>query len=81
MPDFHPQEWITIVEALSVYDQWLEREERSERIFELQLAIAREHGFESPMRSSGRGVTEHRAVRQIIMIIESNFHLGESSSH
>jgi hypothetical protein len=48
MPEFHPQEWITIVEALSVYDQWLEREARSEEIFALQLAIAREHGFESP---------------------------------
>jgi hypothetical protein len=22
MPDFHPQDWITIVEALAVYDQW-----------------------------------------------------------
>ena len=48
MPDLHPQEWITIVEALSVYDQWLDSEERSERIFALQLAIAQEQGFESP---------------------------------
>lgn len=45
---FDSQDWITIVEALSVYDQWLENEERGAEIFALQLAIARDHGFESP---------------------------------
>ena len=49
MPDFHPQEWITIVEALSIYDQWLgDEHERGAEIFALQLAIAQKHGFESP---------------------------------
>lgn len=49
MSEFHPQDWITIVEALSVYDQWLgDEHDRVAEIFELQLAIAREYGFESP---------------------------------
>jgi hypothetical protein len=38
IPDFHPA-WITIVEALSVYNQWLKCEERSEEIFTLQLVM------------------------------------------
>lgn len=49
MPDFHPQDWITIVEALSVYDEWRDRDDdRAQRILELQQEIAAEHGFDTP---------------------------------
>jgi hypothetical protein len=47
--DWHPQDWIMIVEALSVYDQWRDRDDdKARRIYELQREIATEHGFDAP---------------------------------
>ena len=48
MPEnWHPQDWIMIVEALSVYDQWRDRDDaEAQRIYELQQEIAAKHGFE-----------------------------------
>jgi hypothetical protein len=49
LPDFHRQAWITSVEVLSVYNRRLgEEHECGEPNLEIQLAIARAHGFESP---------------------------------
>ena len=42
MPEnWHPQDWIMIVEALFVYDQWRDRDNvGAQRIYELQQEIA-----------------------------------------
>jgi hypothetical protein len=46
MPDFHPQAWMKIVEALSVYDQWLEGvHDRGKLLLELQLFIHQDHSI------------------------------------
>jgi len=45
--DWNPQDWIMIVEALSVYDQWRDCDDaQAQRIYELQQEIAAQHGFE-----------------------------------
>jgi hypothetical protein len=38
-----------MVEALSVYDQWRDRDDdKAQKIHELQKEIAAEHGFDAP---------------------------------
>ena len=45
--DWHPQDWILIVEALNHLDVKTDQEEiRHHRIYELQLQIAAMHGFD-----------------------------------
>lgn len=47
--DWHPQDWILIVEAISHWDVNTDEEEiRHHRARELQLQIAAMHGFDSP---------------------------------
>jgi hypothetical protein len=47
--DWHPQDWIMIVSALSVYDHWRDQDdEQARRIYELQKEIAWMHGFDYP---------------------------------
>jgi hypothetical protein len=48
--DFHPQDWILVVEALTAYSRdWEEIEpDRSQRTDELIEAIANEQGISSP---------------------------------
>ena len=57
-----PHDQLQIVERLSVYDQWLDSEERSQRIFELHLSIAREHGFASPGAFVQQGCDRDRGL-------------------
>lgn len=47
--EWHPQDWIMIVETLSVWDVHRDVEDdRALRASELQQEIARTHGFDRP---------------------------------
>jgi hypothetical protein len=47
LTDWHPQDWITIAEALSIYDQWRDSDdETAEPIVELQRQTAVKQGYE-----------------------------------
>jgi hypothetical protein len=57
MPDLHPQDWLTIIEGLPLYDQWRVRfDERARGIFEQQQEIAAEHGYDILTEFVRRGV-------------------------